>query len=327
MSRVLFSSFCSGLAECLIRSPVLLLMCAFAFVAIPDEVCFAQQATGGAADSGQIVEENGMRYRMTRSKVMQPVRDYRYVDQPQVYYQQRYRTEFRPTTMTQFVPQTRYEVVPRLYDWWRVLGVYGQPYVAYGMEPRTSWVRQTQNVAVPVTRSEVVPYTRTVRTPVPYLRMVEREHVSRVALGPVGASQVAVPPQQLTPTYVRATPDPTVASRSPQPTYIPATSGIRPPIVATADPYGSGILSQANQPSAGQLAAPSLGRSRTVNGNTFQTHSSPATGPSVGAYRRFPGAYSTTGLNRGRYGGVARMDGDPPRYGTSTGAGTFQARR
>jgi len=137
--------------------------------------------------------ENGVRYMETRTPVKQTVRDIKYVDMPQTFYMQRFRTDLTNRTSTNYVANTKYECVPRLYDWWRVLGVYGQPYVAYGMEPNTTYQPVTQTAQVPVRTREVVQQTRMAKVAVPQLRIVDREQVSRVAVNAAGTplTQVA----------------------------------------------------------------------------------------------------------------------------------------
>ncbi len=189
----------------------------FLLVVILVATASAQQSASPPSDV-RYVDINGVRYQEVRTRVNQPVRDMRYVDQQQVTYQNHYRTAIQSVPNNTYVPQTSYESVPRLYDWWRVLGIFGEPYVAYGVEPRTHWQVQTQYVPVPVTQQVTVPYTRTARIAVPYLRFEEREQVTRVAVGPApgssgqyAANTRALPPASSLAAPQVLTPNPPVA--------------------------------------------------------------------------------------------------------------------
>ena len=283
----------------------------------------AQQApaTGGTGAQYRYVEENGIRYMETRSTVNQPVRDFRYVDMPQTYYLQRYRTDYVNQTSVQHVPQTKYECVPRLYDWWRVFGVLGQPYVQYGMEPETTWQAVPRTATVPLTRRELAQQTRTVKVAVPFVRMVEKEQISRVAVGPA-TNRSASSPQSL-PTLAAGTPRyPGAPQARPatQPTYVPANGAVANAAASrqSIDPYEYnpfGGWSIAGRPQSFGFDGNRNGLPQ-VAGNLFQP-SQDATMVGQGLPERF--------------GGIARLDGDFPRYGTgpvhSDSNATFQATR
>ncbi len=280
----------------------------------------AQQAAPAASDV-RYVDINGVRYQEVRTRVNQPVRDVRYVDQQQVTYQNQYRTAVQSVPNNTFVPQTSYQCVPRLYDWWRVLGVFGEPYVAYAVEPQTRWQVQTRYVPVPVTQQVTVPYTRTARVAVPYLRFEEREQVTRVAVGPAPAAAgqyagntISPPatnlaaPQMLTPNPPVAGPSPGSTPSSSGPTYVPVNRSI-----AATDPYST----HAFESSLGATSR-TWTDNRVAQGMTF-----PLQGGTPLAAQGVAPQVTVTPIanNGGPYGGVARLDGDPPRFGTSRNDG------
>ena len=256
----------------------------------------APTTASGTAPQVRYVDQDGIRYRETRTTVQQPVRDYRYVDVPQTYYLQRYRTDYVNQTSLRQVPNTRYECVPRLYDWWRVLGVFGEPYVAYGIEPTTTWQAIPETRPTAVVRREVMPQTRTVKVPVPYLKMVERENISRVAVGPATGRPSRLAQQPNSPRYPGAPSSRVAIGPQPQPIFVPATSRDSIP---PSEPNPFGGWSVANR---GSTVAP---RRRPDGGSQANSSESTSQDP------RFAGQ----GLPE-RFGGIARMDGDFPRFGT-----------
>ena len=280
-------------------------------------------ATGASGAEYRYVEANGIRYMETRSKVRQPVRDFRYVDMPQTYYLQRYRTDYVNQTSVQHVPQTKYECVPRLYDWWRVFGVFGQPYVQYGMEPETTWQSVPRTATVPLTRRELAQQTRTVKVAVPFVRMVEKEQISRVAVGP--ATNRAASSPQNTPALAAGTPRYPGAPQTrltTQPIYVPANgSGTGSNATASRqsiDPGNYNPFGGWSVAGRQQRFGPDANRNglTQIAGNDNQ--------PSQDAMM------VGQGLSE-RFGGIARLDGDFPRYGTgpqhSESGTTFQATR
>ena len=292
----------------------------------------AQQEPASSENEAQFryVEENGIRYRETRQTVKQPIRDFRYIDMPQTYYLQRYRTDYVNQTSVQHVPQTKYECVPRLYDWWRVFGVLGQPYVEYGMEPSTTWQSVPRTATVPVTHREVAPQTRTVKVAVPFVRMVEKEQVSRVAVGPA-TNRSATNSQNAPATTIAAGtpryPGAPQTRLATQPTYIPVNGAAAADSSRTAnasvsrqsiDPYEynpfGGWSIAGRQPSFGLDG--NRGGLSPVAGNNDQLNQDAMM---VGQ-----------GLSE-RFGGIARLNGDYPRYGTGPqridDGATFQATR
>ena len=259
-------------------------------------------------------EQDGIRYRETRSMVQRPIREVRYVDQQQTYYMQRYRTDLQQQPYTTLVPVTQYECVARLHDWWRI---FREPYVAYHYEPYTTWQAQTQIVTVPVTRREVVPQTRTAKVAIPTLRFAAKEQVKTVALGttdsytppPQLASREAptalLPPPSSAPPQFQSPnlPERTAASRGY--TYVPVS---RPPAVASADPYNQYAFPPAVNVQPGNRTSQGIYMGTTLINNAFVP-------PPVATGAAY-------------YGGIARLEGDPPRYGTRAASdSTWQARR
>lgn len=288
-----------------------------------------------AQSQKRYVTENGIRYMETRTKYQQPVRDYKYVEMPQTVYMQRYRTDVVNQTATNYVANTKYECVPRLYDWWRVMGVYGQPYVAYGMEPSTTYQPVTQNQRVPVTTREVKQQTQMAKVAVPYVRMVEREQVSRVALGPA-TSQTNI---ASSPTGILASRPERYPGQPQRPTYLPVngSNGLQPgqaPPGATIDPYddnpfgGWGVANRRNgiEPFADATDGNGNGNLEKRAGIWPIGGIQPAGAANNGLENGFGQNGQGDGL--GPYGGTAQLDGDFPRYGTGPNyQPAFQARR
>ena len=281
----------------------------------------APPATGNSSGAEyRFVEQGGIRYRETRMNVKQPVRDVHYVDMPQTYYLERYRTDYVNQTSVQQVPRTRYEAVPRLYDWWRVMGVFGEPYVQYGIEPLTTWQSVPRTTRVPVTRREVAQQTRTVKVAVPYVRMVEKQQISRVAVGPATNRSAANTQNTSVANNLPRYPGAPQSRFATQPSFVPvggnrsgqqgvATNAGRQSINPSEfNPFGG--WSVANRQGFG-IGSNGLG----VNGNDQASQNAALVGQQLSE----------------RFGGIARLNGELPRYGTgpqNSGLNaTFQATR
>ncbi len=261
-------------------------------------VTTAQQSPAPPQAQVRYFEQGGIRYQETRMVVPQAVRDVRYIDQQQTSYLQRTVTENKPITTTRMAPQVQYECVPRLHDWWRI---FGQPYIAYHMEPKTVWVPQQQTIMQPVTRREVMPQTQTVKIAVPFLRFEEREKITTVALGPASTLQGSSQPS-LTP--INSTPTPTGSAMGAPRTYVPVPAGHvaaavrRPP---TFDPF--------NQHPHGWTVADQIDPHEQMARR--QIAGSPEYPPGTSTH-----AVADDNPTESHYGGVARLDGELPRYGT-----------
>lgn len=259
-------------------------------------------SAANVAPQTRVVTENGVQYRETRTIVRQPVQDVRYEDRPQTIYQQRYRTDNQQVNYYTQVPVTQYECVPRLYDWWRV---FQGGYVAYGMEPYTTYQTQPQMTTIPVVRREVRPVTQTVKVAIPYLRFEERELVSRVPIRDVSApTNPPLAPSYIPPTNVPPTgyvPRPTLPPFTPQ--YIPPSGNFSSAnSISPRDPNALGGWSVATPVSGGATNRP--------GGLATPSYIPPVSTANASGVR------SGDATDESRYGGVARFDGDPPRYGT-----------
>lgn len=142
--------------------------------------CRSSAAQLDTKNEVRIVEEDGMRYRETRTIQRRPVSEVRTEDRevsiPTAEPVSRLRQE---TRIVQF-PVPAQQVVTQRF-WWNPLR-WGQP--ATWVEPTVVWRPQLQYVWVPTPGVQWSQTTRTVRQTQRYLRFEQDEQVSRVALGP-----------------------------------------------------------------------------------------------------------------------------------------------
>lgn len=123
---------------------------------------------------------DGQTYRETRQVVREPVREVHYQTRQQTFYRRRPES-VRNITDTYYVPVTKYRWEVR---WHNKQSLLQAPHLAYHAVPYTVWEIQQRTRQVIESAASWVPETRSVRVPVPKLRFVEKEEVSRVAVGP-----------------------------------------------------------------------------------------------------------------------------------------------
>jgi len=136
-------------------------------------------ATTLVAQEVRYVKENGKTYRETRSTIHRPVVETTIQERQETVYQEQYRTELQDRQRTVYQPQVEYRWVPKVKNRWNP---FAQPRVEYHFVPCQVWKLQQEQYQVPVTTRELVPQTRVVRTPVTKQRIVEEQHITRVAI-------------------------------------------------------------------------------------------------------------------------------------------------
>ena len=255
-------------------------------------------------------EENGATIREARSTVQVPVNDLRYQEQSQTYYRPYTTTQMTQVAVPTPVTATQYRWVPRWHGWWNV---FRGPHLAYHLESERKRVTTLHTATVPVTRTAMVPETRTARVPVPYVRYEPREQVTRTVMLPSSNNtQLAQLPSPTTDPRLAATNFATHPRYTP---YGPVSTFVA---AAPQAGYQRAPTSVANAPSSTyQTYVPSYA---SVFGSGDNTTTAPQSS-TVTAPR-----YVATPQSAAVYGGVARLDGDLPRYSTNNPYGVWQAR-
>lgn len=258
-------------------------------------------AMGGAEaeDAVRYYQQNGATIREARTTVQVPVNDVRFEEQTQTYYRSQVVNQVAQVAVPSQRSVTQYRWVPKWHGWWNILR---EPHLAYHLESDRRQVTAWQAASVPVTQTTLVPETRTTRVAVPYVRYEPREQVARTVMLPsTPTTQLAAAPPPST--------DPRLAS---------ANFGTHPRYA----PYNTA------RPSAFVAAVPPT----WIAPQPTYTASVPAapTSTYVPPYASLPwnGSYAIASRPYGdAYGGVARLDGDLPRYSTNNPYGVWQARR
>jgi len=133
-------------------------------------------------------EKNGVTYRETRCVVQRPIVETRTQQSTQTVYREQNVTELRDTIRQRWTPVTEYRWEAFWVGRWNPLA---KPYLAYRYTPRTHWECSAETVKTPMVCRRLVPETRIVCMPVVTQRMVEEEHISRVAVSGTAAPQQA----------------------------------------------------------------------------------------------------------------------------------------
>jgi hypothetical protein len=182
----------------------------------------AAVAASAEAQQPQIVDENGIRYQVTRQEVDMPVAVPTTREQQVTSYRQQVTTENVQHQQVYHVPVTQYQVVSRLHNRWNP---FAEPYWTHHYEPVTTWQQQVGTVQIPVNKVAWVPETKTVQQQVTTWQTAKRTVEVKTPIGPTppgpGANTMmaSAAPASSTPT----------ASLSPAPA--PATQ-------VAANPYG-----------------------------------------------------------------------------------------
>jgi hypothetical protein len=140
------------------------------------------------ADDVQYVEENGVRYQVTRQVVQRLHTETRYEPRQYTAYRERYTTDLQEVPRTYQVPVTEQQWVP---GYQRSLNIFAPPVLTYRLMPVTRWETRTETVRVPSTRKEYIPETATRHEPVTTQRIVQEEHTHRVFAGTTGSGTSA----------------------------------------------------------------------------------------------------------------------------------------
>lgn len=134
-----------------------------------------------AQQTESIVEENGIRYRVTKQITKRPIYETKVEQQQQTVYREQYNTQFQTSYRTYLVPITEYRMEPYVANRWNP---FAAPYTAYRYVPVTRWETRQEPISVPIVRRDWVPQQQTVHIPRTTTTMVEDEVVSKIALGP-----------------------------------------------------------------------------------------------------------------------------------------------
>ncbi|RIK80783.1 MAG: hypothetical protein DCC67_08935 [Planctomycetota bacterium] len=201
----------------------------------------------------EFVDENGIRYQVTRTVVPRPIPVTKTEDRQITTYRQQVTTENVPHQQVYRVPVTQYQVVPRLHGRWNP---FIEPYWTYEYQPVTVWQEQVATVQIPVTRSTWTPDTQTVPQQVTKWETHNQEIVTKTPLGPSpagGGGNMALAARPLS----GSTPSATVA---------PAPTGAGATAVAAAQQYGGQAL-QGDPPKSGWQPLPGAGVPSTATTN------------------------------------------------------------
>lgn len=252
-----------------------------------------------AEDAVRYYEQNGATIREARTTVQVPVNDVRFEEQTQTYYRQHVTSQVAQVAVPTQRTVTQYRWVPKWHGWWNV---FRGPHLAYHLESGRQRVTAWQAANVPLTQTTLVPETQTTRVAVPYVRYEPREQVARTVMLPSSSTTrlAAAPPPSSDPLLA-------AANFGTHPRYAPYTTARPSAFVAAVPPT---LIAPQPTYSASVSAAP-----------TYNTY--------VPAYASaaWGGAYATANRYGDTYGGMARLEGDLPRYSTNNPYGVWQARR
>jgi hypothetical protein len=282
-----------------------------------------------AQETVRYYEQNGATIREARTKVQVPVQEVQYQQVPQTYYQPQVTTQVAQVATPVRRPVTQYQWVPKWHGVWNILK---GPHVAYHLEPKKSWATTWQTSAVPVTNTTMVPRTSVAQVAVPKVRYEEREQVTRTVMLPANRSSLV----QLPSDRIRENDEAAQLARSPAP-FVESQFATHPrymPFVA-ATPAASTFAyapptSSLNLPNPNSNVAPA--QMAAVPPAAFRPPGNYTPAPSVASLPdysapRVASQQAPAFDPYGRYGGVARLDGDFPRSSTNNRQGMWQARR
>ena len=123
--------------------------------------------------------DDGRTYRETRRVVQRPVSETRIQEREVPIYREQLTTQYLDSHRTYVTPVTEYRWEPQLKGRWNPLVT---PYYQHRLVPRTRWETRIEPTQIPVVRREMVADSRIERTPITTRRMVDEEHISRVAV-------------------------------------------------------------------------------------------------------------------------------------------------
>lgn len=138
----------------------------------------------------EYVEENGIRYQVTRQVVPRVVTHTRSESRDSTQLQERYTTDMQEVHRVYQAPVTTQQWVPGYQRTWNV---FAPPVLTYRLMPVTKWETRQETVRVPSTRRELIPQTVTHQVPVTTQHVATEEVVRKVPVGVSagGASSLA----------------------------------------------------------------------------------------------------------------------------------------
>jgi hypothetical protein len=142
--------------------------------------CLSLCASTTIAQDTRYFDEDGIMWRETVRRMQVPETTTHSEKRTQTVYRQEFTTEMRKSNRTVYTPSTQYFWRPRYRG---VLNPFVPTTVSYELVPAIQWQAHTEVSERPVVTSQVVPEQRTVEVLVRTTRYVQRDEVSRVALG------------------------------------------------------------------------------------------------------------------------------------------------
>ncbi len=263
-------------------------------------------------DAIRYYEENGATIREARTKVQVPVQDPRYPTQtglPQL--------PAPPVTTAARRPVTQYQWVPKWHGRWNLIR---GPHLAYHLEPRQTWT--TTPTAAMASTALIAP-TPTAQVASAPVRYEEREQITRTVMLPGNNNSVVTLPSD----RLRANNEAVALARAPfNAGQLAAHPRYAPRIASNTLPAARPSLAGLPAPPVSNAPAPVYPSPAIVA--RAPAYSAPlSSGPNFAAPRIASNRYLPANDPAGVYGGVARLDGDYPRYSTNNPQGIWQAQR
>ena len=165
--------------------------------------------------------QDGIQYRVTRRLVTQQVPVTVMENRSQTVYKQQVKSQTINQQKSFCVPVTEYKKVSKLHGRWNP---FVKPYRTEKLKPVTVWKQQVVSVPVPTSQLVWVPETKVVQVPVTNYRTVQKEEITRVAIGaaPTKATSVA--------STIRPIPNGLSATLVALPNYNPASGVVPSPV-------------------------------------------------------------------------------------------------
>ncbi len=146
-------------------------------------------ATVEAQSTSELVNENGVTYRVTRQVVQRSIPTTEIQTREQKVYRPQVTTQYQSYQQTYITPVTEYQWVSRMHGWWNP---FQQPYYTHELAPVTRWEARPTTVQVPVARTDWVEGTQTVQVPVTTYHTVADENVYKQAVSVSPGTQTAI---------------------------------------------------------------------------------------------------------------------------------------
>lgn len=133
-----------------------------------------------AVEDGEIVVEDGIKYRITKQVVDRTVWDTRPETREQTVYHEKYITEMKEMPRSYYQPITEYQWIQ---VWERPLNPFVAPYIAYRQVPVVRWELKSDTVRYPVTKREVTPEKQQQQVSVPVQRSAKEIVTRKTPIG------------------------------------------------------------------------------------------------------------------------------------------------